>query len=134
MERTVKICMAGFGNVGVRFARMLLEHERSLRDEYNCRVVVTGVCTRTRGTVINPEGLDLGALLIMKEELGRFDSEYPGFTPNCGAPEMIERCGADIFIELSTLSVKDGEPASSYIRAALEHGMHVITANKGPEA
>ena len=43
MERTVKICMAGFGNVGVRFARMLLEHERSLRDEYNCRVVVTGV-------------------------------------------------------------------------------------------
>ena len=35
---------------------MLLEHERSLRDEYNCRVVVTGVCTRTRGTVINPEG------------------------------------------------------------------------------
>lgn len=134
MERIVKICMAGFGNVGVRFARMLLEQERSLREKYGCRVVVTGVCTRTRGTVINPEGLDLGALLIMKEELGRFDSEYPGFTPDCGAPEMIERCGADIFIELSTLSVKDGEPASSYIRAALEHGMHVITANKGPEA
>lgn len=134
MEKTVKICMTGFGNVGVRFARMLLEQERQLADEYGCRVIVTGVCTRTRGTVINPEGLDLGALLIMKEELGRFDSEYPGFAPDCGAPEMIERCGADIFIELSTLSVKDGEPASGYIRAALEHDMHVITANKGPEA
>ncbi len=126
--------MAGFGNVGARFARLLLEQERQMRDEYGCRALVTGVCTRTRGTVINRDGVDLGALLIMKEELGRFDSEYPGFVPCCGAPEMIEKCGAEIFIELSTLSIKDGEPASSYIRAALERGMHVITANKGPEA
>ena len=87
MERTVKICMAGFGNVGVRFARMLLEQERQLADEYGCRVLVTGVCTRTRGAVINPEGLDLGALLIMKEELGRFDSEYPASRPTAARPK-----------------------------------------------
>lgn len=134
MERTVKICMAGFGNAGVRFARMLLEEERRLAEEYGCRVILTGVCTRSRGTVINPEGLDIGALLIMKEELGRFDPEYPGFVPDCGAEEMIARCGAEIFFELTTLSIKDGEPASSYVRAALEHGMHAVSANKGPEA
>ena len=28
--------------------------------------------------------------------------------------------------------MKDGQPAVDYIRAALEHGAHAITANKGP--
>lgn len=130
----MKICMAGFGNVGVRFARLLLEKAGQLSEEFDCRAVVTGVCTRSRGTMINGRGLDLGALLIMKEELGGFAPEHPDFVPECGALEMIERCGADVFIELSTLSIDDGEPASSYIRAALEKGMDVITANKGPEA
>lgn len=134
MEKSVKICMAGFGNVGVRFARMLLEKEQELREKFGTRATLTGVCTRSRGAVINPNGLDIGALLIMKEELGRFDSEYPGYAAGCGALEMINESGADVFVELTPLSIKDGEPASSHIRAALEHDMHVITANKGPEA
>ena len=35
-KKTIKICMAGFGNVGVRFTRLLLEKERELRDDYGC--------------------------------------------------------------------------------------------------
>ncbi len=39
---------------------------------------------------------------------------------------------ADILFEATSLNVKDGEPAVTHIRAALEHGAHAITANKGP--
>ena len=39
---------------------------------------------------------------------------------------------ADVLFEATSLSVKDGEPAATHIRAALEHGAHAITANKGP--
>jgi homoserine dehydrogenase len=39
---------------------------------------------------------------------------------------------ADIIFEATSLNAQNGEPAVDYIRAALEHGAHAITANKGP--
>ena len=39
---------------------------------------------------------------------------------------------ADVLFEATSLNVNDGEPAATHIRAALEHGAHAITANKGP--
>lgn len=39
---------------------------------------------------------------------------------------------ADVLFEATSLTVENGQPAVDYIRAALEHGAHAITANKGP--
>jgi homoserine dehydrogenase len=39
---------------------------------------------------------------------------------------------ADILFEATSLNVKNGQPAADHIRAALSHGAHAITANKGP--
>ena len=39
---------------------------------------------------------------------------------------------ADVLFEATSLNVDDGQPAVDHIRAGLEHGAHVITANKGP--
>ncbi|MBQ6929865.1 MAG: hypothetical protein IJN27_06155 [Oscillospiraceae bacterium] len=132
MEKTLKICMAGFGNLGKRFAQLLLEKEEYLLEEYGCRFCITGISTRTRGTLVDPDGIDVGNALDMIAQTGRFSPDSRGYTEG-GSVEMINNCGADIFIELSTLSVADGQPAADYIRLALENGMHVITANKGPE-
>lgn len=39
---------------------------------------------------------------------------------------------ADVLFEATPLNVENGQPAIDHIRAALEHGAHAITANKGP--
>jgi homoserine dehydrogenase len=39
---------------------------------------------------------------------------------------------ADILFEATTLNVETGQPAADHIRAAINHGAHAITANKGP--
>jgi homoserine dehydrogenase len=39
---------------------------------------------------------------------------------------------ADILFEATSLNVQTGQPAADHIRAALNHGAHAITANKGP--
>src|SRR5207245_10827830 len=39
---------------------------------------------------------------------------------------------ADVLFEATSLNVQNGQPAVDHIRAALEHGAHAITANKGP--
>lgn len=133
MTRTIKFCVAGFGNVGGRFTELLLEKETELRESFGCEMRLTGLCTRSMGALLNPSGIDMRAALEMKRKLGGFDPNSPDFR-RCDTAEMIERADAELFIELSTLSIEDGEPAASYIRKALRRGMDVITANKGPEA
>jgi homoserine dehydrogenase len=39
---------------------------------------------------------------------------------------------ADVLFEATSLNVQTGQPAIDHIRAALHHGAHAITANKGP--
>ena len=39
---------------------------------------------------------------------------------------------ADVLFEATSLNVETGQPAIDHIRAALHHGAHAITANKGP--
>jgi homoserine dehydrogenase len=48
--------------------------------------------------------------------------------------EVGKAVGATVLIELTTLNPQNGQPALSYIRTALQSGLDVITANKGPVA
>src|SRR5262249_22893099 len=47
---------------------------------------------------------------------------------------LIRETPADVVLELTPLNPQSGQPAIDYIRAALESGKHVVTANKGPIA
>jgi len=46
--------------------------------------------------------------------------------------EFIQNCGADVLFETIPVNYHTGQPAVDLIRRALELGMHVTTANKGP--
>jgi len=46
--------------------------------------------------------------------------------------EWIEQSRADVFFETSSLDPQTGQPATQHLMAALQHGAHAITANKGP--
>jgi homoserine dehydrogenase len=46
--------------------------------------------------------------------------------------EWLAASHADVLFEATSLNVESGRPAADHIRAALEHGAHAITANKGP--
>ena len=134
--KTLRLCFAGFGNVTKRFLRLLQEKEAYLAETYGYGFSVTGVCSPSRGILVKDDGLSIDRLFEMDETHRNFAGLTEFFIPwdERGALAMIDRCKADVFIELSTLSIKDGEPATSYIERAFERGMHVVTANKGPEA
>jgi homoserine dehydrogenase len=46
--------------------------------------------------------------------------------------EWLQVASADVVFELSSLNHHTGQPAIDNLRAALNHGAHAITANKGP--
>src|SRR5579883_262441 len=127
----LRLALVGFGNVGRAFIGLLNEKANALSSQYGLTCAITGVATRRRGGFIATEGaaLDLS-------EAGLPTEGMPGGAA-LHVPDtltFIRACPADVIIEISTLSPLNGEPAIQHIRAALEGGRHVITANKGPIA
>ena len=131
--RELKIAMLGFGNAGRAFARLLLEKQENIRNEYSCIVKVAAIATGSRGSLVNDKGVDLEKALRDMENLNRFDtesSEFSGMT----AMDIAMQANYDVLMELTPLAIFSGQPAIDHIKAALNRNKHAITANKGPIA
>jgi homoserine dehydrogenase len=127
----LRLALIGFGNVGRNFAGLLQEKADELASRYDLTCAITGVATRSRGGFIAAEG---GALALSESGLPS-EGMPPGAARQVpDALSLIRACPADVVLEISTLSPLDGQPATRHIQAALEGGLHVITANKGPIA
>ncbi|GER89225.1 homoserine dehydrogenase [Dictyobacter vulcani] len=120
--KTYNLCLLGFGNVGRALLRLLQEKTVELRERYAIEWRLTGVATRQLGWLADPAGLDVAALLDGGVEQIAAYQDVRGW---------LAAARADVLFELTSLDVATGQPAIEHIRAALEHGAHAITANKG---
>lgn len=129
----VNLALVGFGNVGRSFAILLLQMQSQLEQQYGLTFQVNGIATGRHGMAIDPAGLDLSRALSLVQ-----NGESIGSLSTIPEPktvfEFIETCPAEVLFENSPANHFTGEPAISYLKAALEHGLHCITANKGPVA
>lgn len=127
----VKIVFFGFGNVGQALARLLIDKQQTLLDQHKLRWRAVGIATGRHGIAYDPQGLDLEKAL----ECARAGKSLAQLT-SVAAPEenheLIRISAADVLFENTPVNYQTGQPAIDHISTALEHGMHVITANKGP--
>lgn len=123
------LALIGFGNVARRFVALLDETRDRLRDEYDLQYQIVGVATRRHGAHYDLLGIDTTDLTA---RLASADPSVNAFT----VIEQLGQSDADlrVVIETTTLDVKNGQPAVDHVRAAIEVGCHVVTANKGPVA
>jgi len=127
-----KLALIGFGNVARNLA-LLLERKRSLLEErYNITFSITGIATGRHGFAVNPNGLDVQKALELVESGKDISSLNNYQLPISDSLSVIQHSQADVMFENSPVNTQTGQPAMDYIRAALEAGMHAITANKGP--
>ena len=129
----LRLAFVGFGNVSREFSRLLLSKRGWLQRERGLDFEVMAIATRTHGSLISEEGLDLEMALSLREASGTLEGYGPEST-GLTALEIIEGCGADLMVELTTLNIESGQPAIDHVKAALGVGMSVVTANKGPVA
>ena len=108
----MRLALIGYGSVARALARLLKER----RGEHP--FVVTGAMAR-RCYVMDPAGVPPDPVFV---------------EPGCAVEAFLDECRCEVVVELTTLNPVDGEPAVSHIRAAMERGKHVVTANKGPVA
>jgi homoserine dehydrogenase len=132
-DKAINICLVGFGNAAQEFCRMVITKNLEIKASTGYDVKVTAIAGRSKGSIINPKGINLAKALMDVESNGKFDANAED-TVNMDTIQVIENCSSNVLVELSTLSIYDGEPAISHIETAFEKGMHVITGNKGPIA
>jgi homoserine dehydrogenase len=125
-----RILLAGFGNVGREFARLLLDRRSELVRVHGLEPVVVGILTGRHGSVQRSGGIDLRKALRRTEAGLSLES--------CGRPirgssvDIIRNTRADVVVEVTPLRLTPRQIALDHMVAALSSGKHVITANKGP--
>ena len=142
--QTYNLCFLGFGNVNRTLMQLLCDREQELRERYGIVWRVTGVASRRLGWIADADGMNCEALLRSGSEFtaGISRTEPAQSLPKgVSAPHRpsphdvrswLAAARADVLFEATSLNVESGQPAVDHIRAALEHGAHAITANKGP--
>jgi homoserine dehydrogenase len=109
--------------------KLLRDREQQLRDRHGIRFRITGIATRRLGWIADASGLDPDT--CVERALPPAKAESSDRKPG-NVREWLKAAAADILFEATSLNVETGQPAVDHIRAALEHGAHAITANKGP--
>ena len=123
--KTFNLCFLGFGNVGRALLRLLGEKSLEMRAKYGIEWRLTGVATRRMGWQSSADGLPIESLLAGEITVARDVAQ----TTNVREWLAAARC--DVMFETTSLEPLTGQPAIEHVRAALEAGAHVVTANKG---
>jgi homoserine dehydrogenase len=130
MPNELRLAFIGFGNVARALARLLLAKGQLLEERYGVRTRSVGVATGRHGAVLRPDGLDLERALAL---VGSGQSlESLGVPAPSDGIDFLHAVEADVLLESIPVNYATGQPALGYLQAALQRGMHAITANKGP--
>ncbi len=132
MMRPVKIIVCGLGNVGRSFIELIAERGEELESRYGLRPVLSAAVDIGGAAIQDGHGIAPAELFAHLRE-GHTVEAYPssGF-PGISGAETIAQADAQVLIETTPTNLTDGEPGRTHIIAALERGMEVVSANKGP--
>ncbi len=133
MEKNIKIAILGFGNVGKAFVKLLTEKQEEIFNKFNLNVDVVAISTRSKGCLVNENGIDLTGALNDLERFNHFDEKRSDYK-KLSSMEVAENVDYDILFELTPLQIFSGQPAIDHIKTALNRKKHAVSANKGPIA
>lgn len=130
--KTARLIIVGFGTVGQGLVQILFERAEAIEERFAVRFQVVGVSDLRFGSLYDPNGLHLAALLEAGSQ-GNLSSVHAA-QHGWEVKKMLAQAEADTLIEASYTNLETGEPAVTYIRQALLAGKNVVTTNKGPIA
>ena len=131
----MNLLLIGFGVVGQGLAEILQSKAAQLAREQGFSATIVGVVTGSKGSLFRADGLDIAELLAAAQ-VGSFDSfpERSGLRRGLSAREMIATGNADVLVEMSPTNLDTAQPALTICHQALDAGLHLVLANKGPVA
>jgi homoserine dehydrogenase len=134
LMKSFAIGLLGFGNVNRTLLELLQRKDAELRERNGIEWRITGVASWRIGWQINTAGFDVADLLRARSSDALASDAFARMRgEECKHYNAwLDAAQPDVVFEATSLNVETGQPAIDHIRAALEHGAHAITANKGP--
>ena len=136
----LNLALIGYGGVNQGLVDVLRQKQARLQRQHDLTLNIVAVTDLRGGLVWNRGGLDLAALAAVPgngfsfRELAGSDG---GYHPELTLERTLELLAADfidVVVEATFTDPASGEPALTHCKAALAHGKHVVTTNKGPIA
>jgi len=134
MKNTRKrIILCGFGNVGREFVRLITERRSLVEQKYGLNLELAAVVDIGGAAVASNNPLPVEKLISHVESGGRVETFGGGYSrPGVNGRDMIKEIETDVLVETTPTNLTDGEPAHGHIMAAIEKGIDIVSANKGP--
>lgn len=127
--KTYNLCLLGYGNVGQALILQLLLKGVELSEQFGIDWRVTGIASRSLGWLVAPEGFLMEEILAAGVGMDYLIQRTEPAPKDVNEWLAAARC--EVLFEVTSLEPLTGEPAVSHVRAGLEYGAHVVTANKG---
>ena len=124
--KDVPIILLGFGNVGQSLVKLLADNDGYARE--GVRLTLHSVFDRKGGVVAT--GHEMSALVDAKRQKGSVSLLDGGQRIELKA--ALSEALAGILVDSSITNAETGEPGFTPARAALERGLSVVFASKGP--
>ena len=129
MSEKIKTFVSGLGSVNGSLMTILEAKAERLKNRYGLEFVIVAAADSS-GTALSEKGFDIAQLRKFKQAGGRLSDLPEGTTRQI--TETIQTIEFDLILEGSPTNIKHGGSALTVTRAALERGLTVVLANKGP--
>ena len=111
----------------------MLSKKDDIFNSFNTEVLITAISTKSKGSLINENGINLIKALDDVIKYNKFDDKSSEYT-TLSTMEIAEKADYDVLIELTPLMIFSGQPAIDHIKTAILRKKHAVSANKGPIA
>lgn len=129
--QTVRLTLIGLGHVGSAFVELLVSRRKAIRVEHGIDLRLVGAAEL--GGALVGDDIDTAALLSHLRSDAPI-AALPGALSDLDAHQVLERTRPDVLLVAVPVDHVSAEPGLTLSRTALQNGVHVVLADKGPVA
>lgn len=131
--KTIKIILCGCGGVGKAFLNLIAHRSGEIREKYGLNLIVTAVADQGGAAMADSEA---GLPMVEFVDFINQGNEVQTFSPHgrvgITGKEIIAQLDADVMVEATPTNLIDGGVAKDHVFGAIDRGMEIVSANKGP--
>lgn len=126
----INAALMGLGSVNRNLLGILADKAEVLRRDHGIGFRIVLVAD-SRGVAVDPAGFDPAAIVACKAA-GGSTADLAGFRGAVPVESLLQDAGVELVFEASPVDLRTGGPGLALARAALQQGVSVVLANKGP--
>jgi len=129
--QVIRVALAGLGAVNRSLLTLFAEKQEAVKRRYNLLFQITAVADSS-GAALNSQGFTPEMLQALKANGGQVASLLNHTADHQTFTELLSPQHCDLLFEGTPVNIQTGQPGLAYTRQALQQGLHVVLANKGP--